>query len=394
MLINCPECQILVSNKALMCPHCGYPFKPDKISPRKSTRKKRLPNGFGQISFIKGNLRKPYRAMVTIGKNENGRPICKLLKPTAYFETYNEAYEALMNYNRNPSAPVPVIMDELYEMWKKRHLEDVSEYKTFKSYDAAWKHATLLHDKLVSEVRVPLIEQCFTELTCSANQKGFLKTVLNQMFDYAVVREMTDRNYARAYTLPKNVTKEYSTNKVTDMHAPFSEEEIGLLIENINVKLARVILIQCYTGFRPSELLNIKLSDVNLNNNTIIGGMKTEAGTDRIVPIHSKIRGYIASMYALAKTKKSEYLVTNKKGLQFTYDWYRHQFENTIKKIQGMGEHVPHDPRLTFVTMAKKYYVDEYAIKRIVGHKITDITERVYTKRDVEWLKSEIEKIK
>lgn len=59
-----------------------------------------------------------------------------------------------------------------------------------------------------------------------------------------------------------------------------------------------------------------------------------------------------------------------------------------------MGEHVPHDPRLTFVTMAKKYYVDEYAIKRIVGHKITDITERVYTKRDVEWLKSEIEKIK
>ena len=70
MLINCPECQILVSNKALMCPHCGYPFKPDKISPRKSTRKKRLPNGFGQISFIKGNLRKPYRAMVTIGKNQ------------------------------------------------------------------------------------------------------------------------------------------------------------------------------------------------------------------------------------------------------------------------------------------------------------------------------------
>lgn len=44
--------------------------------------------------------------------------------------------------------------------------------------------------------------------------------------------------------------------------------------------------------------------------------------------------------------------------------------------------------------MAKKSEVDEYAIKYIVGHKISDITERVYTERNVEWLKSEMEKIK
>lgn len=47
-----------------------------------------------------------------------------------------------------------------------------------------------------------------------------------------------------------------------------------------------------------------------------------------------------------------------------------------------------------FVTMAKKYSVDEYAIKYIVGHAINDITEKVYTKREIEWLKTEIEKIK
>jgi hypothetical protein len=44
--------------------------------------------------------------------------------------------------------------------------------------------------------------------------------------------------------------------------------------------------------------------------------------------------------------------------------------------------------------MAKKYQVDEYAIKYMVGHAINDITEKVYTKREVEWLKNEIEKIK
>ena len=44
--------------------------------------------------------------------------------------------------------------------------------------------------------------------------------------------------------------------------------------------------------------------------------------------------------------------------------------------------------------MAKKYNVDEYAIKRIVRHPIRDITEKVYTDRDIEWLKEEIEKIR
>ena len=62
----------------------------------------KLPNGFGQISKLKKPLRNPYRAMITVGTNANGRPICKLLKPKAYFKTYNEAYMALMDYHRNP----------------------------------------------------------------------------------------------------------------------------------------------------------------------------------------------------------------------------------------------------------------------------------------------------
>ena len=43
--------------------------------------------------------------------------------------------------------------------------------------------------------------------------------------------------------------------------------------------------------------------------------------------------------------------------------------------------------------MAKKANLDEYAIKRIVGHHIDDLTERIYTERSVDWLKNEIMKI-
>lgn len=44
--------------------------------------------------------------------------------------------------------------------------------------------------------------------------------------------------------------------------------------------------------------------------------------------------------------------------------------------------------------MAKRYNVDEYAIKYMVGHTIGDITEKVYTQRELSWLRDEIEKIK
>lgn len=61
---------------------------------------------------------------------------------------------------------------------------------------------------------------------------------------------------------------------------------------------------------------------------------------------------------------------------------------------KAIPNHRPHDPRKDFITEAKRFGMDEYALKRIVGHSIQDITERVYTKRDIEWLRSEIEKIK
>lgn len=80
--------------------------------------------------------------------------------------------------------------------------------------------------------------------------------------------------------------------------------------------------------------------------------------------------------------------------LKLTYDKYRHRFDKIVEQLKLNEQHRPHDPRNHFITIAKKYKVDEYAIKYMVGHEIQDITEKVYTKRDPEWLKSEIEKIK
>ena len=44
--------------------------------------------------------------------------------------------------------------------------------------------------------------------------------------------------------------------------------------------------------------------------------------------------------------------------------------------------------------VSEKANVNEYALKRLVGHHISDITENVYTDRPISWLREEIEKIK
>lgn len=77
-----------------------------------------------------------------------------------------------------------------------------------------------------------------------------------------------------------------------------------------------MILVQCYSGWRPQELVELKISDVDLENGTMTGGMKTDAGKDRIVPIHSAIRAFIQENYDKATNIKSKYLFNciNKKN--------------------------------------------------------------------------------
>ena len=87
MLILCPECEMQVSDKAVSCPHCGYPLRSKQSTPPKKQHM-RLTNGFGQICEIRGhNLRKPFRVTLTVGRTNEGKPITKPLRPVAYFET-------------------------------------------------------------------------------------------------------------------------------------------------------------------------------------------------------------------------------------------------------------------------------------------------------------------
>lgn len=411
MLIKCPECELQVSDKAISCPHCGYILDVAVKKRVKQSHKKhrRLPNGFGQITEIKNrNLRNPFRAMVTVGKTSTGKPIAKPLKPVSFFPTYNDAYAALVEYNRNPyDLCEDITVEQLYERWSDWYFESLKGASSTRTITSAWRYCSSVYTMRVKDLRARHIKGCMEdgifvykgeERHPSPNTKSRIKSLFNLMLDYALEYELVDKNYARTFDLSDDVIKDIEEQKIP--HIKFTDKEINKLWENVDeVQYVDVVLIQCYGGWRPQELGLIELKNVFLDEGYCIGGIKTDAGVNRIVPIHPKIRHLIKRKYQEAIELNSDYLInctdtnTHRSSLKFTYDKYQVRFKKVMDRLELNPDHRAHDPRKHFVSLAKKMKMDEYALKYIVGHKINDITEKVYTERDIEWLIEEMQKI-
>ena len=403
MLIECPECKLQVSTTATTCPHCGYPLKKTK---KPSHKRRRLPNGFGQISEIKGqHLRKPFRVMITTSKNENGRPISTILKPEGYFETYNDAYLALMEYHKSPhDQGQSITFSQLYERWSAKHFASLKSDSSRRTIEMAWSYCGELYDMPLRDIRARHLKSAIENGTYVVHGiprkttpiiRERMKMLFNQLFDYAIEYELVDKNFARTFKISKD--DRLAANEPEKEHMPYTDWEMETLWANREeYQYIDMILIQCYSGWRPQELCMLELQNINLVAGTMQGGMKTRAGIDRVVPIHSRILPLIERHYKDALALGSKYLFTcpDSNDPTMTYDKFYLRHKAIVQKLHLNSAHSCHDGRKHFVTQAKKYQVDEFAIKYIVGHEISDITEKVYTQRDIGWLKSEIEKIK
>ena len=215
-LIKCPECDLQVSDKAIACPHCGYPLDKSAIQKkvRKSKKRMRLPNGFGSITQLKQkNLRNSFWVRVCVGRNELGKPILKPLKPRATFPTYNEAYAALVEYNRNPyDLDDDISVKELYDRWTEDYFSTISEayQRTIRS---SWAFCSSIYNMRAKDLRARHIKGCMDEgfrietqgkkkgqqIFASAGTKARIKSMFNLMLDYALEYEIVPMNYARTF---------------------------------------------------------------------------------------------------------------------------------------------------------------------------------------------------
>ena len=155
-----------------------------------------------------------------------------------------------------------------------------------------------------------------------------------------------------------------------------------------NDLIAISILVMCWTGMRPTEFLEIKKENVHLEERYMIGGIKTKAGINRIIPIHECIVPYIK----LLMNNKSKYLFALNDA-EIGYPIYLYHFDSLKKNHEIDSKYTPHCGRHTFATICNEYELNEYLVKVIIGHSTNDLTKDVYTHAKTERLVNEVNKL-
>lgn len=337
---------------------------------RRSFIMRRLPKGFGSVCKLSGNRRKPYAARVTVGKDSKGQTAYKYL---GYYSTQAEAIQVLTDYCKNPYDvdQSKVTVADIWEIFKSRRFPVISGSGK-NIYNAAYKHLAPIADIPIKDLRTYQLQSLIDSIDRSWQSKSHVQTLLHQMFDIAIELDIVQKNYSEFVKL--------GAKPQSDKHSAFTPAEIDLLFQSVfSEPWADTVLIMIYTGMRPSELLNVKIEDVHLNDKYIIGGMKTAAGKNRVIPISNKVMPFVLKRYSTAQT----FLIEDK-GKCLSYETYKRHFAKTMSHL-GLT-HLPHDGRHTFASLADSAGVNKVAVKLIMGHASNDITERVYTHKAIDEL--------
>ena len=367
-------------------------------------------NGEGSITYDK--RRKRYRAKVTIGWKEDAetgrsKQIVKTLGSN--YKTKGEASRALAEYLNHPYDlnNKDITFSQLYQNWYDNFIPDNQSYVY--RVRAAYKYCSSIYNKKMRELTVLDMKNCIYKGTAlctrgkykgeqrlaSPQTKESIKFLFNHVFAYATEARIIDRNYAKDFSLDKKIIQEKDINHKDKI--PFSTEEIDKLWESKDfVPFADMILYECYSGWRPGEIIQLKIADVDLKGGFIKGGIKSVSGKNRLVPIHHSVRPIVEKYYNEAIKIGSEYLfndINKKTGIGLSKDQYASRFNKVMDTLKFRKDLTPHYTRHTFITCAKKADINEYILKMIVGHKIKDLTEHVYTHRELEELTTEMNKI-
>ena len=367
----------------------------------------RNPNGYGGVCKLGGKRRKPFMARVTVGwevvDGETGKVLAtiksagelpeslpeqaklkQVYEPIGYFKTRPEAMIALAEYNKNPINldAATVTFAEIYEQWSKRKFSRPGISKSLPyTYQAAYKAANSLHNMKFRDIRTShleaVIDDCKTKN--GVNSLNNIKLLFGQLYHYALRNDIVNKNYADFVEV--DVVKTESTRSA------FTAKEIDLLWKNVSrIEYVDTILIMIYSGLRPGELLDLETKKINIEDRAMTGGLKTEAGKNRLIPIHKKTLPFIAKR----KEEGQEFLL-HYENQQMSYQRYYNYIWKPIMNQLKMS-HKPHDCRHTFASLMDRAGANKIAVKKIMGHSAKDITEK-YTHKDVEDLLQAIDLI-
>jgi len=323
------------------------------------------PRGFGSIYKMKDYKRKkPWRVLSPATKDIVSGKSKRYSLGT--YRTKLEAMEALVKYNKTHSftAETKETFFEIAEKWKDMHLKMVSISRR-KNIISRIKKMNSLYNLFFSQIKLQDLQNFFNNLNVSSGTKREYKSILNLIFKYAYKHELIEKNPVAYIELGKYV-------KVRKANV-FTIEEIRKLWKYQSVLWVDTILILIYTGLRIGELLSIKKENVFIKDRYMIGGSKSEAGENRIIPLHMDLIPLIKKLLNKSKTYLIEF--HEKKVKYGTYIKY---FSEILKNL-NFTYHRVHDTRHTFATIIGSTNANQTSIKNIIGHSSYLLTEKVYT---------------
>lgn len=277
-------------------------------------------------------------------------------------------------------------LKEVYEKWVQTPKYKKYCQKTKEAYTLGWSQLETLHEKPVVSLRLKdfqrIIDDC-EHLSMSYLSK--IKQVSSHLLKKAKRDEVISHNFAMDIDLV-SIKNAGERDILTD-------DEIKSLMDyakNKNNKYwqaARITLVLVFTGFRPNELFNVTKESVNPKMGYMIGGMKTEAGKDRLVPIADMIRPIITEWYLQIPPStafETCYLVRSVKGKRVNLrNWRKREFyplmhELGINRLCEEHRITPHCCRHTFASLCYRAEFKKELQIKIMGHTNFQFTSKVY----------------
>lgn len=189
---------------------------------------------------------------------------------------------------------------------------------------------------------------------------------LRSFYNYLEKEKMVNEN------IFKNIRNPKIRRKLPNY---LSYEELRIIFDSIDDLEKRLIIEIFYaTGCRVSELINIKIQDIDFTKNTI--RIYGKGSKERIVYFGEYAREYLDKY--LRKQEKSKYLFTTKKKEKYTVNEVERIIKDIVKNLSIKTHVTPHTLRHTFATHLLNNGADIKSVQELLGHSSLNTTG-IYT---------------
>jgi len=271
----------------------------------------------------------------------------------------------------------------------KDYLNDYLDYlkidkkysnNTIMSYNANLKHFFEYYKNDIRNIKKEDLDN-FMNILINENKKNssiaHYVTVLKEFFKFLEKEEIIKKNPSIYLEMPKltrhlpNVLSEDDVLKILDIN----------LNNKYDYRNKAMLELMYSTGIRISELLDIKIYDINLNEATL--KVMGKGSKERILPLGDYALHYIKIYLEkfrndLIKNEYSDYLFLNSRGDRLS----RQAFFKLIKEIAIKKDinkdFSPHTLRHSFATHLLKHGADLRSIQELLGHSSLSTTQ-IYT---------------